>query len=50
MFNYSEPFTKRRRNLPLGTFPDLSLVLASEKCDANRKLLAQDIDPISYRN
>ncbi|RUO71634.1 integrase domain-containing protein [Idiomarina ramblicola] len=50
IFNYFEPFTKRRRNLTLGTFPDLSLALAREKRDANRKLLAQDIDPISHRD
>ncbi|NWO06663.1 MAG: tyrosine-type recombinase/integrase [Alteromonadaceae bacterium] len=50
IFNYFEPFTKRRRNLTLGAFPDLSLALAREKRDANRKLLAQDIDPISHRD
>ena len=50
IFNYFEPFTKRRRNLTLGTFPDLSLSLAREKRQQNRELLAQDIDPISHRN
>jgi len=50
IFNYFEPFTKRRRNLTLGTFPDLSLALAREKRQQNRELLAQDIDPISHRN
>lgn len=50
VFNYFEPFTKRRRNLTLGDFPDLSLALAREKRQRNRELLAQDIDPISHRN
>lgn len=50
IFNYFEPFTKRRRNLTLGTFPDLSLALAREKRQQNRELLAQDIDPISHRD
>lgn len=50
VFNYFEPFTKRRRNLTLGTFPDLSLALAREKRQQNRELLAQDIDPISHRD
>jgi len=50
IFNYSEPFTKRRKNLTLGNYPDLSLKLAREKRQQNRELLAQDIDPISHRD
>ncbi len=50
IFNYSEPFTQRRKNLTLGNYPDLSLKLAREKRQQNRELLAKDIDPIAHRD
>ena len=45
LLNYSRPHTKKRANLSLGTFPDVSLADARRKRETASSLLAQDIDP-----
>ncbi len=50
LFNYSRPYTKKRANLSIGTYPDLSLAEAREKRQEYRNLLAQEIDPQEYRS
>jgi len=49
LFNYYRPYTKKRTNLGLGTYPDVSLADARSKRRECRKLLAQDIDPKEHR-
>lgn len=44
-FNYREPVTKKRINMGLGTYPELSLANARKKVVEARELLAQGIDP-----
>lgn len=48
LFNYYRPYTKKRANLSLGAYPDLSLVAARSKRSEYCELLAQDIDPKEY--
>lgn len=43
--NYSRPFTKKRTEISLGAFPEISLQQARQKRDEYRALLAQEIDP-----
>ncbi|MGZ9898990.1 integrase domain-containing protein [Shewanella gaetbuli] len=45
LFNYSRPVTKKRANLSLGSYPDLSLADARKKREEARELLANEIDP-----
>lgn len=45
LFNYYRPFTKKRANLSMGTYPSLSLADAREKAKGYRELLSKDIDP-----
>ncbi|MBL4681340.1 MAG: tyrosine-type recombinase/integrase, partial [Pseudomonadales bacterium] len=45
LFNYSRPYTKRRTNISLGPYPDVSLSEAREARLEAEKLLAKDIDP-----
>lgn len=49
LFNYYRPFTKKRNNLAMGSYPDLSLMQARELRNKYRSLLAQDIDPQEHR-
>ncbi len=49
LFNYSRPFTKKRANISLGTYPDLSLASARAKRQKMRVLLADDIDPKQFK-
>lgn len=49
IFNYSNPFTKKRTNLSLGQFPALSLSQARELRQEHLQLLARRIDPKSHR-
>ena len=49
IFNYYHPFTKKRKNISLGIYPELSLAQARKIRDEFRSLLAQDIDPAEYR-
>ncbi|KIO36327.1 integrase domain-containing protein [Shewanella sp. cp20] len=45
LLNYTRPITKKRANLGLGTYPDVSLAEARKRREAARELLAQGIDP-----
>ena len=49
IFNYSRPYTKKRANLSLGLYPDLSLAEARAEAQKYKGLLAKDIDPKDYR-
>lgn len=50
VFKYSKPFTKKRTNLGLGCYPEVSLAQARDKRKAYRELLAKDIDPKAYKD
>lgn len=50
IFNYSRPFTKKRANLGLGSYPDTSLASARKKAAHARELLSSDIDPQYHRD
>jgi integrase len=50
IFNYSRPHTKKRANLGLGKYPDLTLAEARRKSEEYRSLLTQDIDPKLHRD
>jgi integrase len=50
LFNYQRPITKKRANLSLGKYPDLSLAKARTKAIAARELLADGIDPKEHRD
>jgi integrase len=50
IFNYQRPITKKRANLTLGKYPDLSLAKARTKAIEARELLAEAIDPKEYRD
>jgi len=43
VFKYSKPFTKKRTNLGLGIYPEVSLAQARDKRKTYRELLAQDM-------
>ena len=49
LFNYQKPFSKRRTNIKLGIYPELSLSSARNLRDAYRSLLAENIDPQKER-
>lgn len=49
IFNYTHPITKKRKNIGLGAFPQVSLALARQKTQEMQELLAQNIDPKTYR-
>ncbi|MCB1668015.1 MAG: tyrosine-type recombinase/integrase [Pseudomonadales bacterium] len=49
IFNYTRPITKKRANLGLGIFPDLSLADAREKAQELRSVLTKGIDPQEFR-
>ncbi|EGK6862581.1 tyrosine-type recombinase/integrase [Salmonella enterica subsp. enterica serovar Glostrup] len=48
-FRYVQPFTRKRQTYTIGRYPDFTLVEAREERDNLRRLLARDIDPLSYR-
>ena len=50
IFNYSRPFTKKRANIGLGSYPALSLADARSQKEEFRALLAKKIDPKEYRD
>ena len=50
LFNYQRPITKKRANISLGRYPDLSLAKARTKAIAARELLADGIDPKEHRD
>ncbi|MCM2361611.1 integrase domain-containing protein [Pseudomonas sp. SR18] len=49
-FNYRHPVTKKRINMGLGTFPEVSLALARKGSLAAREILAQGLDPKEQRD
>lgn len=48
-FNYSKPFTKKRTEISLGKYPEISLAQARKIRDEYIELLAKNIDPKTYR-
>ncbi|MFT6987038.1 MAG: integrase [Psychromonas sp.] len=50
LFNYYRPITRKRANLSLGKYPDLSLAKARTKAIEARELLAEGIDPKEHRD
>jgi integrase len=49
IFNYYQPYTKKRKNIGMGIYPEVSLAQARQKRLEARSLLAQDIDPKEYK-
>lgn len=49
IFNYYQPFTKKRKNMGLGIYPDVSLASARQKRNEARQLVSDDIDPLDHR-
>ncbi len=49
-FNYIHPVTKKRINMGLGTFPEVSLAQARKRTVEARELVAHGIDPKEQRN
>lgn len=49
ILKYSQPYSKKRTNLGLGKYPDVSLSKARKQRDEARKLLADNIDPKTHR-
>ena len=45
IFNYRHPDTKKKNNLSYGSYPDVSLKLARERAEADRKILKDGLDP-----
>lgn len=50
LFDYYTPYTKKRTQLSLGKYPDISLAEARKLRRTNRNLVAQDIDPKEHRD
>lgn len=50
IFNYYKPFTKKRTDISLGQFPSVGLAAARSKHKDFLALLAQNIDPKTYRD
>jgi len=50
LFNYQIPYTTKRTNMGLGTYPGLSLAGARKKRELARELLANQIDPKEERD
>ncbi|MEZ8025440.1 integrase domain-containing protein [Vibrio sp. 1F255] len=48
-FNYRHPFTKKRINMGLGPFPEISLAQARKLTVESRTLVAQGFDPKEHR-
>jgi len=49
-FNYIHPTTKKRINMGLGTFPEVSLAQARKRTVEARELVAQGLDPKAKRD
>ncbi|MEZ0196603.1 integrase domain-containing protein [Pseudomonas qingdaonensis] len=49
-FNYIQPVTKKRINMGLGTFPEVSLAQARKRTMEARELVAQGLDPKEKRD
>ena len=50
ILKYSQPYTKKRTNLSLGKYPQVSLAQARTKREELKILLAENIDPKTYRD
>lgn len=50
ILKYSQPYTKKRTNLSLGKYPQVSLAQARSKREELKVLLAENIDPKTYRD
>ena len=50
IFNYPHPNTKKRSNIGLGSYPDVTLANARETKAEYRHLLTQGIDPKAHRD
>lgn len=50
LFNYYRPISRKRANLSIGKYPDLSLAKARAKAVSARELLADGIDPKEQRD
>lgn len=48
-FNYYKPFTKKRTEISLGNYPNLSLLEARAMREEYRSLLSQNVDPLTHR-
>ncbi len=49
-FNYRHPISKKRVNIGLGSYPEISLAQAREKTKESRALVAQGNDPKAHRD
>ena len=49
-FNYIHPVSKKRINMGLGTFPEVSLAQARKRTVESRELVAQGLDPKEKRD
>lgn len=49
-FNYIQPVTKKRINMGLGTFPEVSLAQARKRTVEARELVSQGLDPKEKRD
>ena len=49
-YNYTHPYTKKRANLGLGVYPNVTLEQARMVRDEFNSLLANNIDPKKYRD
>lgn len=49
LFNYYQPYTKKRLNISFGSYPDVSLADVRAKRKSARELLAKDIDPREHK-
>jgi integrase len=50
LFNYTRPYSDKRANLTLGTFPVLTLAEARRMAQEARELLNKDIDPQVHKS
>jgi len=49
IFNYYQPYSKKRKNMGFGSYPEVSLAEARKKREAARKLVSENIDPIEHK-
>jgi integrase len=49
IFNYTQPITKKRKNISYGLYPDVGLAAARTKAESDRALLKQNVDPLVER-
>lgn len=49
IFNYYQPYSKKRKNMSLGIYPDISLASARQLRDEYRTLISKKIDPQAHR-